>query len=346
MHRIPTCVLFLVLIGLAGCLEFDAQEVTLRHDAAQDRIDAMFVYRGLFAESGQGNPQGNLEKVLKDLDDALQTGEFAFWCNWPLKCDLTVNLDPVRAALAEHVEVENGGLFTDPKGVLCGYQFVRVNRAAAFLQKVNTLLEVGVQAGLLRGFDGYGPDHRVDRDTADLVREFLRSGEKILVVEGGRIELRLPCSEQDNRWIKGQVETHFLNNAPAEMVRAQWWAQQQARGESPDSSVALDGIDIPGGALQARVRNSASFRFFWDNDISLERRPELTVIGIGVRGTDELRVLKAPDGAYSDRLLQALRERGDTIEDGVPDQELQRRFAAFRERAAALPPKLAELRAK
>ena len=54
--------------------------------------------------------------------------------------------------------------------------------------------------------------------------------------------------------------------------------------------------------------------------------------------------MKASSGAYTDNFLQALRERGDKIEDGVPDQEIRRRFDDFLTREAVLPPELAALR--
>ena len=42
--------LLFVLFAFTGCLEFDAQDITIRYDEAADRIDIHVVYRGLFAE--------------------------------------------------------------------------------------------------------------------------------------------------------------------------------------------------------------------------------------------------------------------------------------------------------
>ena len=50
---------------------------------------------------------------------------------------------------------------------------------------------------------------------------------------------------------------------------------------------------------------------------------------------------EAPEGLYHAGMLTKLRERGDKIEDGVPDQELQRRFETFRGRECVLPEALA-----
>jgi hypothetical protein len=335
-----------LLLPLAGCLEFDAQEVTLRYDVAADRIDALIVYRGLFAEGGGGSSQTPLDKALKDLDEARQTGEFVFWNNWPLSVDLTRKRPAPVMALMQHVDVENGALFTDPRGVLCAWQFVRIRDAKSFLQKVNTLFELTLQVALTGPLDGSGPDHRADDDTREFVREFLRSGEKLLVLEPGRIEVRLPCSDRDHRWLKSQLEDHFLDNMPREIVRGTGVAARRAAGgEVTDTTIADAVVHIQGDHLRGDVQRAPSFRFFWDNDLSIVREQELTRIGLGVAGADQIRVQKASEGLYHELLLKTLRERGETIEAGLPDQELARRFEQFRSRDAVLPPKLAALRA-
>ncbi|MBM4061828.1 MAG: hypothetical protein FJ265_12145, partial [Planctomycetes bacterium] len=179
MPRCLRCVPLFLLLLLTACLEFDAQEITFRHDPDKDRIDALVVYRGLFVEGG-GNKEP-LPKALADLDAAMRDGVFCFWCNWPFKVD-PVHDDGPGTALLPHYEIETGGLFTDPKGILCGYQFVRIREAKAFLQKVETLLEVAVQTAAATTFEDRGRAHKFDADSRDLLREFLRSGEKLLVV--------------------------------------------------------------------------------------------------------------------------------------------------------------------
>lgn len=335
----------LLLLLLAGCLEFDAQEITVHYDADKDRIDALVVYRGLFAEGGNGSSDKPLEKALADLDAAMQNGVFCFWSNWPLKVDPVHDRGP-GTALLPHYEVETGGLFTDPRGVLCGYQFVRIRDAKAFLQKVNTMLEVAVQAAALAEHQAEGGVFKFDADSRELLRDFLRDGQQLLKVERGRVELRLPCTLRDHRFLKMQLERHLLDNLPGELVRRAAVEQHRAEGgDATKTNFGLDAAAIAGPQLTARLRGAPSFRFFWDNDFTFDRRDELTTVGIGERGADEVRIVKASGGLYHDNLLQALRARGDKIEDGVPDPELARRFAAFRGRDCALPAGYAERRA-
>lgn len=339
----PLAIALVLLLALGGCLELDGQELTLRYDPATDRIDVLLLYRGLFAESDGRTDQDPLAKALKDLADARETGEFVLWNNWPLTFDLTRDYAAPRAALVEHVDVENGGLFTDPQGFLCAYQFVRIRDAKAFVQKVNTLLELAVQVGLTGGWRGTdGEPHQLDDDTREFVRDFLRSGHKMLVVEPGRVELRLPLSAKDHVWLKKQLDSHFLDNMPREIVQRHAVAERRGAGDSvTDTSVTPASVAIGGGELEAAIARAPSYRFFWDNDFSIERTQERTTIGLGVAGDEELHVTKAASGLYHPKLLDALRERQEPIEDGVPDQEIARRFAAFHGRDAVLPPKLA-----
>jgi hypothetical protein len=343
MNRAFAACLLLLTSVLGGCLEFDAQDVTIRCDPEHDRIDVLLVYRGLYARLSQGQPGGRVAKAVEDLDAAMQSGEFAFWCNWPFRVDLTEERSGPAAALLQHIEVENGGLFTDVKGTLCGYQFVRVNGAKAFLQKLNTMLEVRAQAMLASS-----QEHKFDAETRELLRDFLRGGGRLLAVEPGRIELRIPCVTADHRWLKGQIEQYFLECATAEMAHRE--AAQRAadqKGEEPGADIRpVDSVEIRGNQLHERLQQAASFRFFWDNDFAFERRPDLTTITLGVKGDPELRIRKASDLAYGPDFKKALEARGDKFEAGVPDQELARRFHAFCDRAAVLPPKLLGVRKK
>ena len=75
----------------------------------------------------------------------------------------------------------------------------------------------------MRGISG---KHLLDDDTQDLVREFLRGGEKMFVLEPGRIELRLPFSAKDHQWLKQQIEEHFFDNMPREVLRREVVARE------------------------------------------------------------------------------------------------------------------------
>lgn len=339
--------LFALLLVLPGCLEVDGQDITFRYDEAADRIDVHFVHRGLFAEGGSGSDRDPLAKAVRDLAEVRAGGEVVFWCNWPFTFDLTREYPPPVQAMLAHVDVENGGLFTDPQGILCGHQFVRIREAKSFLKKLNTALDLWVQKELLSGTSGRGGAHQWDSDTKDFVREFRRAGQSFLVVEPGRLEFRLPLSSEDHAWFKNQIELLFLDNMPREIVRRVGVVERRAAGGDPtDTQITNDGVHVVGERLRGEIQRAPSYRFFWDNELCFQREQELTRFSFGVRGDGDLHVKKASEGLYHPALLTKLRENGEPIEDGIPDQELVRRFAAFRARDAVLPPKVAELRAK
>jgi hypothetical protein len=339
MKKLPNALVLFLLFFLSGCLEIDGQDVALRYDEENDRIDALFVHRGIYAEGGTsgGDP---IEAATKDLEEAMETGRFIFWNNWPLTCNPSKDYDAARNTLLQHVEVENGHLFTDPQGILCGYQFVRVNKAKTFLKKLNTMIELGLQAACVTGVPGLG-DHKLDEDSQENLREFLRSREPFLTIEKGRIELRLPLSKRDHKWFKQIIEDHFMDNMPREIARREVVAKRRADGHSvTDTTSADETVSIEGTALRQEIERAPSYRFFWDNEITFQRTQELTTIGIGTADDDELRIKKSPDGMYHDAFMQKLRDDKFQIEDGLPDQELTRRFEDFLTRDAKLPKQL------
>jgi hypothetical protein len=289
--------LALVLFACGGCLEVDAQEITCHYDEGADRIDVHIVYRGLFAEGGSGSERDPIAKALKDLADAKESGELAIWCNWPMTIDATREYPaPVKALLA-HLEIENGGLFTDPAGALCAQQFVRIRGAKAFAQKLNTVFELWVQAQLANGTRGRDGQRTWEADTKDLVREFLRSGEKLLVVGPGRIEARLPVSAADHAWLRRQLELVFLDQMPNEVLRRLGVAERRRNGgTSTETGVAANTVVVPGEQLRKEVQRAPTFRFFWDNEVAIVREAELTRLSIGAAGAKVLRVTKSSEG--------------------------------------------------
>lgn len=334
----------LLLVLPAACLEFDGQDIVVHQDVTKDRLDVHLVYRGLLIErEDSGDPA---KKALADLDHALASGMFAIWDNWPLKIDLTAKITGPKAALAQHVEVENGGVFTDPLGMLCAHQFVRVNDFTGFLAKVNTGLDLLMTKAVTTGIEVNGQKRVFDDDTKELAQDFQRAKQKMLVVTPGRIELRLPISLADHRWLRQRAAAMLAEETSTAMVRRVGTAQRRANeGPPSETAVAPEAVALRGEELAKQLELTPIWRFFADNDVSVARAEGLTTIALG-SGEGEIRIVKAASGFYHDALLKKLRERGAAIEDGVPDQELGRRFAAFCERDPVLPPELAKARGK
>lgn len=334
-----------LLLFLPACLEFDAQEVVLHYDQKQDQLDVLLLYRGLYSTSSTP------EKDLEQLDRVLATGQFALWSNWPLNPDLT-HADGVMAPFAAHCDVENGGFFTTPAGELCGYQFVRIRDVKGLLQKLNTVIALGLQTQVLHKPLAGG--HELDDDTKELLQDVVRGRSQIVSLQGSAIVLTLPCSDADHRWLMQRLGDELLDDVGRELGGRLWRMQSPKPegadvagghgGEAPDQTSPDTMITIARKQLQEAVVKAAETRFLFENPINLQRLEDRTVLSLGWPHVEDNVLQKGHDDRYRPNLEPLLRERKIAFEQGVPEQEIERRFAAFHARAAVLPPDLAAMR--
>jgi hypothetical protein len=335
---------FLLLLLGSACLEVDGQDLVLRVDPANDRIDVLLVHRGLFAAARSGVDGEPLPRALRDLDAVADTGRLVLWHDRLLSLDPSAEHAPAIAALLAHVDVENGGLFTDPHGVLCAYQFVRVRDARRCLEALDALLARALTDAMRDGLDLGDGRHRFDDDSRQLLAERLRDGERLLRVEPGRLELRLPLSPRDHAWAKAQLAKLLLRQLPYDLVARHALASGDAAPRSAAACEPLAGHTLPAAMLPELLAQAASLRFFVANDVAVVRSPGHTSLVLGSGEAGDMVLHKPPHGVHDEALATALRTRGTAIEAGVPDGELRRRFAAFGEREAVLPPALAARR--
>lgn len=330
---------------LAGCLQFDAQDVTVHYDAAHDRFDALLVYRGLYGTE-------TTAKDLEQLQHVRDTGQFAFWSNWPLLVQ-PHRASGVAGALAGHVDVENGTLFTTPQDQLCAYQFVRLRDVKGFLAKLNTLIAGAIG---LRLEGEWGTDHhRLDDETKELLEDVVRGRKPVLSREGSALVATIPCSDADHRWFLRWIGEDLRRDAGLalghQLYRAQSPKPEHAdeaagHGANEVNSTPDTQIATTKGAVMDAFAALPETRFLFENPVSLVRLEGRTVLTLGLPYGDESTFHKAPHGRASANLRQPLAEQKIDIEPGVPDEELQRRFLAFRGRDAVLPPELASKRPK
>ena len=334
MNKLLTIFSYGLLALLPSCLEFDAQEIIIRHDADKDQIDCVLIYRGLHADGNlRRADHERVESALAEYESVLETGKFALWSNWPAAFNLAQTDRSPLAPLAEHIDIENGGLFTDPKGELCGYQFLRIRQASAFLDKANQLLKVALEGLLLTGIQSTELQHRFDAETRDLVREHLRSGQALLSLEGNRLAAHLPFSHDDLQVLTSTFEKEMLTTFQGEL------AATEATEAFTDEAVPTDAM----GPMHALSR-FPSFRFFWDNQFSIERRPDGLIIALGTSDAQPLHLRKSSNGNYDTLLLDTMREQETKIEEGIPLAEIERRLTDFQGRDAVLPAMLAAQR--
>jgi hypothetical protein len=195
---------WLPLLVLTACLEFEQQELHLRYDAEADRMDVLFVYRGLYAAESNPMPvrdgRSPIDKALSDLEKVREHGAFAFMS------PMNFRVDPVEEAekswVSRHIDVEYGGIFTDPKGRLCGYQFVRVRDFRAFLPRF-----AKEHQELL--FSLFGPAVDAENGWSESVRKafarYVAQGKPVITADGCCFEVRLPIREQDHAPVQRYV---------------------------------------------------------------------------------------------------------------------------------------------
>ena len=315
-------VAWLLPLVLASCLEFEQQELHLRYDADQNRMDVLLVYRGLYAgDANHGFPvktHDPLQRALSDWKQAREHGAFAF------RSSSNFKVDPVEEAgsgwVSQHIDVEHGGLFTDPKGRLCGYQFVRVRDFRAFLPKFD-------EAHRMLLFSLFGPAVDAENGWPEAATQrfldHMEQGNALITADGCCFDVRLPIREQDHdpvkRFVIGDSEKKPADAPPA---------QQPAAGPRPVK------LRRSGAAPPPPPR---------PNPLTVRRDGDVTIVRYGTPGAAAMRVDVAC-GKGNTELLDELRKLDEAIEVGVPDQALLRRFAEFGERDAVLPPALAKLR--
>lgn len=143
-------VLLAAVLLLAGCLEFDEQEIRVAYDAEHDRIDAQLVYRGLASdESGQESwlfsppAPTNREGTLQQLD-LLLSGRPLFALFHSLATFDLVELrasDDVRIVeLAKLAAVDRGDFFRGEDGRICGWQHLCIRNVTRVVEMWDAML--------------------------------------------------------------------------------------------------------------------------------------------------------------------------------------------------------------
>lgn len=345
-------VLLLCAFTLAAC-DFDGQEVIVVHDVENDRLDALIIYRGVYTdETGD-----NIAEDIEEMRRVRTRGKFAMWDSWPLVTDLT-KPPKLTAALAKQVEVENGGLFRDEKGVLCGYQFVRVNKVKRFLRKLNAAVVVSGGGGdfaALANVLGFGFDER----SLELLQAVRKGRHKAITMDGTSLRISLPLSANDHRRVVKALGDRMASELADELVKrlareedeqakaaAKAELERQLAGGEPEDKPKVAATPDREEMLKRSLMGNGAWNFLFANDITLARAGDVTTLAIGLPGAERTHLKKPMAGGYIPGYEKHLVKDGWTVEDGVTDKVLMERFAGFRQRDPVLPPELAALRGK
>lgn len=344
------------LLLLTGCLEMQSQDIHIRCDEANDRIDVALVYRQLKVNTSPHQAMFNressnpLDRVLKSLRKVRDGGQFALGPDAtfsdPTGSDPQADNIPVE--LRKHLDVEYGGLITSPSNEFIGYQFLRVNDATEFIIKLNAHIVKHIKTCSGKGEPAYGITF--DTETLKSLDAFLAAKGQILSVDDGCIRLQLPLSAASHRGFKS-----MLFRAVAGDIAYQSTSEVLATVATENDSVKLKAMWDALNQQQATTELFGWLKDFVENDISFSRSPSTTTIRVGLPGESPLTLRLSPESndspsvdnpTVSPKLRDHLQAANFDIEDGIPNAEIMRRFETFGTRAAILPKKLIEHRRK
>jgi len=237
---------------LAGCLDFDEQEIRVAYDAKNDRIDAQLVYRGLYSAGSSGwrcfeipAEKDDVEGTQRQLDQ-LQTGKpiFALLNSvWQFDlAELRESDDPQVAALASLVTVDVGAPFRDVDGRLCGWQHLRVRDVHRAFELCDGLFRAkladGKEAELYRREFGCG-----SRVSAALWAAALEKRSRWFEAVEGTLLWHVPASEGDALALMKRIERAPSLEQYLARANAEKWsdAGESAKGREVQRSAEATG---------------------------------------------------------------------------------------------------------
>lgn len=288
----------------SSCVNFDGQTVRIHHDEAKDRLDALFLYRGLHSS------ESDTAQAIKQLE-MIHGGArwFAFFSNWPFMLyidSLVENEKEAGRPAANHlldlldanVEVRNGELWVDDEGLLSAWQLVRLRGLAEVLDAANAAQAEQARMALSQE-DGQDLAPVDDAESVALLRAALERGDDFWTVDGQALVFSMPASDKGWETIKREL----LNGL-------------------------RDKLDVHGKDQAARKSNGL-IEFLAINEWSIEREAGRVIFVLGLRHADELRLETPTVGLEGTDIVGELRDRGWSIANEGNDGAAHRAYEAF-----------------
>lgn len=196
-------VLATAALALASCADygFTEQDLLLRHEAEEDRLEVLFVYAGVFL-SDEKKLDESASRVAQDAEGF----RHFIVLGWPWEFNLPQLQESLAEEIAESddelaqralawivgITVEESGLFRRDCGELCLYQEVSIPKVseglALFNDLVNREIAETTMADLREGLD------LPDAATAELWMVKARAGKPWIAFDQGALVLQVPVS--------------------------------------------------------------------------------------------------------------------------------------------------------
>ena len=216
MASLQSRAMFLAVAAFsAGCITFEQQTVSYRHDPGRDVLLVQIVYSGIHGdathESGVGVTTPGLTEVEQaDLVEAVRGNQIYLFDSWLPVFDLdALCLELAERAygapdeaelarrefwrlLAANVRISNGPFYLDGQGRLSAVQHIRITNLGAVVRSANRFWAVETEALLMEAPE-WEPAARIDQPV-----QFV----------GNQLILRYPAGEEvpgQRRWLDAGV---------------------------------------------------------------------------------------------------------------------------------------------
>ena len=255
------------LFILSSCVDFDGQEIHIRYDHHQDRLDALIIYRGLCASDD------DTQKALEQLAEVYAKHRFFILDNWLGEFDIDALATSERKferALSQQVTIRSSPIWLDGEGRPCGYQLVRITKVSMLLDEANT--EFAKYLLTEEGLKNFVPDE-MDPDSLKLLRDAATRRYRFFAFHGSAFTFSFPVSDVGARLFRLRLLQ----------------AARETIGQDKESK----GADQLAEVL-AR------------NDLGVERVGNLLTFTLGNRDCPKILVEIPSKGVYKENLVKAM----------------------------------------
>lgn len=193
------------LLMMTGCLEFERQTMSVRHDSASDTLYIFQDYQGIF---GGDDPAKLSDEEMDQLASVMRGERTFFFNNWiaeynrerlfevlrePLEGDESskATFRALAQIAIDNIKVENVGFYLNDQKRLCGAQRVTIRNVSKLMAALNKALSATAR--------DEANEEETSPENKKLLTQFADSGQATLRLEGNRLEARWPVSAKDYR---------------------------------------------------------------------------------------------------------------------------------------------------
>jgi hypothetical protein len=192
---------------LTGCLDFEKETMVFVFPRNVPEVRALLIYEGI-GVSGTG--EGDLKKAREQFTRLVShQQEFCLGGNWIGHFLFVPEPDDKEAErirknfMRNHIVVENGALFRNAQGKVCGYQTLTIRDGAKFVRELNDFVSVGMAE--FASDTAENPEHAsrlFDNDSLRMIKKAAENKFQWFELDPGRLSFSLPATPATVRRMK------------------------------------------------------------------------------------------------------------------------------------------------